>query len=101
MFVVCVEFEIMPRHLDDFLVAMRKNAAQSFADEVGCQQFDVCQDQQNPNIIFLYEIYDDEAAFEAHKAAPHYHEFNHAIDGMVVKKSVRFLQDISHHSRKG
>ena len=98
MFAVCVEFEIMPRHLDDFLVAMRKNAAQSFADEVGCQQFDVCQDQQTPNTIFLYEIYDDEAAFEAHKAAPHYHEFNHSIDGMVVKKSVQVLQNISHHS---
>ena len=98
MFVVCVEFEIMPLHLDDFLVAMRKNAAQSHALEAGCQQFDVCQDHQNPNTIFLYEIYDDEAAFEAHKAARHYHEFNHAIDGMVVKKSVRFLQNISHHS---
>jgi quinol monooxygenase YgiN len=77
---------------------MRKNAAQSHALEAGCQQFDVCQDQQNPNTIFLYEIYGDEAAFKAHKSAPHYHEFNHAIDGMVVKKSVRFLQNITHHS---
>ena len=98
MFVVCVEFEIMPRHLDDFLAAMLKNAAQSHSLEAGCQQFDVCQGQQNPNTVFLYEIYDDEAAFEAHKAARHYHEFNHAIDGMVVRKSVRFLQNISHHS---
>ena len=98
MFVVCVEFEIMPRHLDDFLAAMLKNAAQSHSLEAGCQQFDVCQGQQNPNTVFLYEIYDDEAAFEAHKAARHYHEFNHAIDGMVVKKSVRFLQNISQHS---
>ena len=77
---------------------MRKNAAQSHALEAGCQQFDVCQDQQNPNTIFLYEIYDNETAFEAHKAAPHYHKFNHAIDGMFVKKSVRFLQNIGHHS---
>ena len=98
MFVVCVEFEIMPRHLDDFLAAMLKNAAQSHSLEAGCQQFDVCQGQQNPNTVFLYEIYDDEAAFEAHKAARHYHEFNHAIDGMVVKKSVCLWQNISHHS---
>ena len=101
MFVVCVEFEIMPRHLDDFLVAMRKNAAQSHALEAGCQQFDVCQDQQNPNTIFLYEIYDNAAAFEAHKAAPHYHEFNEAINGMVVKKAVRFLQNITHQASNG
>ena len=44
------------------------------------------------------EIFGDEAAFEAHKAAPHYYEFNHAIDSMVIKKSVRFLQNISHHA---
>ena len=56
MFVVCVEFEIMPRHLEDFLVAMRKNAAQSHALEAGCQQFDVCQDQQNPNTIFYMKF---------------------------------------------
>ena len=74
------------------------HAAQSHALEVGCQQFDVCQDQQNSNTIFLYEIYDDEAAFETHKAAPHYDEFNLAINGMVVKKSIRFLQNIGHHS---
>ena len=98
MFVVCVEFEIVPSQLENFIGAMRKNAAQSFADEAGCRQFDICQDPQNPDIIFLYEIYDDEAAFEAHKAAPHYYEFNHAIDSMVIKKSVRFLQNISHHA---
>ena len=98
MFVVCVEFEIALPHLDEFLLAMRKNARLSLRDEEGCQQFDICQDQQNPAIIFLYEIYDDEAAFEAHKAARHYHEFNHAIDGMVVKISVGFLQNISHQS---
>ena len=57
MFVVCVEFEIMPQHLDDFLAAMRKNAAKSHELELGCQQFDVCQEQQNPNTIILYEIY--------------------------------------------
>ena len=96
MFVVCVEFEIMLRHLDEFLLAMRKNAVQSHKLEAGCQQFDICQDQQNSNNIFLYEIYDDAAAFEAHKAAPHYHQFNHAIDGMVIEKSVRFLHLVSH-----
>ena len=70
---------------------MRKNARLSLRDEEGCQQFDICQDQQNPTIIFLYEIYDDAAAFELHKTAPHYDEFNKAIDGMVLKKAVRLF----------
>ena len=91
MFVVCVEFEIEPGQIDAFMAAVRKNAEQSFYREVGCQQFDVCQDKQSPNIVFLYEVYDDEAAFVIHKLTSHYGVFNQAIVGMVVNKSVRLL----------
>ena len=45
MFVVCVEFQIAPGQTDVFLAAVRTNAEQSFNQEVGCQQFDVCQDR--------------------------------------------------------
>jgi quinol monooxygenase YgiN len=95
MFVVCVEFEIALPNLDEFLLAIRNNARLSLRDEEGCRQFDICQDQQNPASIFLYEIYDDAAAFELHKAAPHYNEFNEAIDGMVLKKAARLFTIIS------
>ena len=95
MFLVCVDFKIALQHLDEILLAMRKNARLSLRDEEGCQRFDICQDQQNPASIFLYEIYYDAAAFELHKAAPHYDEFNEAIDGMVLKKAVRLFTIVS------
>ena len=91
MLVVCVEFEIEPGQLDVFMAAVPTNAEQSFHQEVGCQQFDVCQDKQFPNSVFLYEVYDDEAAFEAHKLTLHYGAFYQATGGMVVNKSIRFL----------
>ena len=71
MFVVSVEFEIASQYLDEFLLAICKNAPLSLSDEKGCQQFDGCQDQQNPASIFLYEIYNDAATSERHKATPH------------------------------
>ena len=91
MFVVCVEFEIESGQTDVFMAAVRTNAEQSFNQEVGCQQFDVCQDRQFPNSVFLYEVYDDEAAFETHKRTHHYGAFNQATGGMVVNKSLRLL----------
>ena len=91
MFVVCVEFEIDLGQTDVFMAAVRTNAEQSFYQEVGCQQFDVCQDRHFPNSVFLYEVYDDEAAFETHKLTQHYVSFNQAIVGMVVNKSIRLL----------
>ena len=90
MLVVCVEFEIEPGQTDLFMTAVRTNAEQSFNQEVGCQQFDVCHDIQFPNSVFLYEVYDDEAAFETHKRTQHYDAFNQAIGGIVMNKSIRF-----------
>jgi (4S)-4-hydroxy-5-phosphonooxypentane-2,3-dione isomerase len=74
---------------------MKKNASDSLANVVGCHQFDIAQDQQNPTKIFLYEPYDDAVAFELHKKTSHYLEFNDAISGMVDKKSTRLLQKIN------
>ena len=96
MLAVCVDFEIDLASLDAFLTIMKKNASDSSANEVGCHQFDILQDPQNPAKIFLYELYDDLSAFELHKQANHYLEFNDAIRGMVNKKSVRLLQRINH-----
>ena len=91
MFVVCVEFEIEPGQTDVFMAAVRTNAELSFNQEVGCQQFDVCQDRQFPNSIFLCEVYDDEAAFKTHKLTPHFGAFNQVIGGIVVNKVIRIL----------
>ena len=52
MLAVCVDFEVDPASLDAFLTIMQKNAADSLANEVGCHQFDITQDPQNPTKIF-------------------------------------------------
>ena len=96
MLAVCVDFEIDPASLDAFLTIMQKNAADSLANEVGCHQFDITQDLQNPTKIFLYELYDDAAAFDLHKKASHYLEFNQLASAMATAKSVRLLKKINH-----
>ena len=96
MLAVCVDFEIDPASLDAFLTIMQKNASDSLANEVGCHQFDITQDLQNPTKIFLYELYDDVAAFDLHKKASHYLEFNQLASEMATAKSVRLLQKINH-----
>ncbi len=91
MYVIVVDFEIRPDHLADFLPLMRENAMASVHEEDGCHQFDVCQDPGTPHHIFLYEVYDDRAAFEAHLASPHFRRFDAATAGMLVSKNVRAL----------
>lgn len=86
MFVVTVRFQTAPADHGRFLSLITRNAAQSRGLEPGCQRFDVCSGP--PGEVFLYEIYDDAEAFEAHKAMPHFREFDEASADLVAGKEV-------------
>lgn len=88
MFVVTVDFRSVPEKADAFLAALRINAATSLRDEPGCHRFDVCTDPNQPGRFFLYEVYSDAAAFDAHKAAPHFTEFDALVRDWTAEKSV-------------
>jgi autoinducer 2-degrading protein len=86
MFVVTVEFTIDPARLEEFMPLMLDNARRSRDDEPGCRQFDVCTDEARPNVVFLYELYDNAAAFDAHLAAPHFLSFAASTKPMIVQR---------------
>ena len=96
MLAVYVDFGIDPESLDAFSLSIQWSASDSLENEVDCNQFDITQDRQNPSKIFLYELCDDAVAFELHKNASHYLEFNDAISGLFDKKSARSLRKINH-----
>jgi len=91
MFAIIVTFRIKDDAFADFLDLVRANAAASLADEPGCHRFDVLTDPKAPGTVVLYEIYDDEAAFQQHMRMPHFHTFDAAVAPMVAEKSVRAL----------
>ena len=91
-YVVTVHFEIEPDRLDAFMPLMRANAEASVRDEPGCRRFDVCVDPDDPTHVFLYEVYDDRAAFDAHLASVHFKEFDAAVAPMLAAKAVAPFQ---------
>ena len=95
MFVVTVLFCIKPSHVDEFMAAMLANASTSLQDEPGCRQFDVCQCGSDATEIFLYEVYDSEADFGRHLAAPHFLAFNEMTAPWVQAKTVRTYRRLS------
>ena len=88
MYVVTVVFQIRPDAVAAFLPLMLENARASFAQEPGCLRFDVCQDDAEHGRIFLYEIYSDRAAFEAHLGSGHFRAFSAASAPLVADKRV-------------
>jgi len=89
-FVVIAEFEVRPEGLERFLELATADASQSVAKEPGCHQFDVTVDRA-ANRVVLYEVYDDEAAFDAHLQTPHLKTFRDGIEPLLVSRNVRRL----------
>jgi quinol monooxygenase YgiN len=87
VYVVTVVFEPRAEHAPAFLDAMIANARASREREPGCRQFDVCVD--DAGTVFLYERYDDRAAFDAHLASPHFREFDALTREWIARKDVR------------
>jgi len=95
MYVVIVDFRIKPERLAEFMPLMLENARASRETEPGCRVFDVCVDPKEKTSVFLYEVYDDRAAFDAHLAASHFKRFDAAVAAMVASKAVRILERLT------
>jgi autoinducer 2-degrading protein len=72
MYALVVPLKVKPEMREKFLAAAQDDSICSVRDEPGCLRFDVLQDNSDPNRFFFYEVYEDEKAVEAHRAAPHY-----------------------------
>ena len=75
-----VKIRIKPAERERFLNAIEVDALGSERDEPGCLRFNVLQDEQDPNVYYFFEVYRDDAALEAHRAAPHYAVWRAAAD---------------------
>ena len=82
-YVVVAEFRIKPECVAEFLTRMARHAALSSA-EPGCRLFEVAQDRADPASVLLFERYDDEAAYLAHRATAHYALFRDWAPPLLV-----------------
>ena len=88
---VLVEFLVNPPFVAQFRDLIAANAKASLELEAGCKRFDVLLDPREPRRFVLYEIYEDEAAFDEHLASSHYLSFADAIENEIEQCSVRRL----------
>ena len=66
-----VKWTIKEGELDAVLEALRPLTATS-REERGCLLYQAHRDPENDNVIFLYEQYEDEAAYQAHAESEHF-----------------------------
>ncbi|MDO6727997.1 putative quinol monooxygenase [Cognatishimia sp. 1_MG-2023] len=93
MYAVTVTFRLHPETSGAFMPLMIENARLSRELEPGCQTFDICTGD-DPNIVFLYEIYDDQAAFHAHLKSDHFKSFDTAVTDMIAEKAINLFHEV-------
>ena len=95
MIAVCVTFRIKTGMMDAFMEPMLRNARESVANEPGCHRFDVGTDGDDPQTVFLYELYSDHEAFAAHQKTDHFLTFNTITPDLVAEKEVQVFGTVT------
>jgi quinol monooxygenase YgiN len=93
-YINAVELDIVPAEFENYKAAILENSAAS-VKEPGCRQFDVLLEESNPHHVFLYEVYDDAAALEAHRATAHFKKYFEKTTPMIVKRVARHMSPIA------
>jgi quinol monooxygenase YgiN len=73
-YVVTATWTARAGEVDGVLAAIGKLVGPSRA-EPGCSFYQPYRDPERPEVFFIYEIYDDAAAYAAHAESAHFEEF--------------------------
>lgn len=94
MIAVCVTFDVKPESMAEFMPLMQAQATNSLTREPECHRFDISTQGDVGSHVFLYELYTDRDAFDAHLASDHFKTFDADVADMVAGKSVAIYNDV-------
>jgi quinol monooxygenase YgiN len=80
---IAVRWTIKEGELDTVLAAL-KPLVEASRSEPGCLLYQAHRSPDDPNVIFLYEQYEDEAAFQAHADSVHFK--THGLDDIFPRR---------------
>jgi (4S)-4-hydroxy-5-phosphonooxypentane-2,3-dione isomerase len=85
--VIIGTIEVTPGRMEEFLRLLMAHRARCLKDEPGTLQFEVLRPRDDQTKIMLYEVYRDEAAFDAHWSGPSIKRLRDEAETMIVKIS--------------
>jgi (4S)-4-hydroxy-5-phosphonooxypentane-2,3-dione isomerase len=92
-----VDLNIKPAELASFLEAAKENAAASVKDP-GCREFNIVVSRTDPNNIVFFEVYDNAAALDVHRATDHYKKYQAAAASMVASRNLKAMAPVALNS---
>jgi (4S)-4-hydroxy-5-phosphonooxypentane-2,3-dione isomerase len=98
VYINAVDLDINPADTAKFLEAVKENGAAAVT-EPGCREFNITTLAKDPNHVFLYEVYDNEAALNTHRGTDHFKKFAAATKDMVTGRNVRAMSVVAFNAK--
>ena len=98
VYINAVDLVVIPSEMPKFLEAIKENGANA-VKEPGCREFNITVLANNPNHVFLYEVYDNAAALDAHRQTEHFKKFQATTASMIADRNVRPMSLIAFNSK--
>jgi quinol monooxygenase YgiN len=99
VYINAVDLVIIPDQMSKFVEAIKENGANA-VKEPGCREFNITVLANRPNHVFLYEVYDNEAALASHRNTEHFKKFVATTANMVADRNVRAMSVIAFNSKE-
>jgi (4S)-4-hydroxy-5-phosphonooxypentane-2,3-dione isomerase len=74
LYINLADIDLYPASIDKFMAALKANAAAS-VQEAGCREIEIGIPQDNPQHVFIFEIYNSAGAWDSHQATAHFLKF--------------------------
>ena len=84
--VLLVTLQIVEGQMDAYLTRARAHRERVLRDEADCLRFDISKPDDDENIIQLYEVYADEAAFKHHLETSYMKAYMDDTDSMIESR---------------
>ncbi len=87
--VLQVNIRIKPENVDAFMSKVIENG-RAARSETGCKQFEVLVDPDDRTKVMLFEVYDDQKAFEAHQAGAAFKKYIETAVPLLASRERQF-----------
>jgi (4S)-4-hydroxy-5-phosphonooxypentane-2,3-dione isomerase len=94
LYVNVADLQIAPDQVDKFLAAAKDNGATA-VKEPGCREFNIGVSLKDPNHVVLFEVWENAAVLDAHRATDHFKSYMATTKDMVIKRDLRPMWSVS------
>jgi quinol monooxygenase YgiN len=88
-YVRVAEIAVVPERLEAWQAALKEEIEAAVRLEPGVLTLHAVCDKDDPAQVTVFEIYADEAAYQAHLATPHFAKYKSATQDMVASLRLR------------